>query len=217
MSVEHLAAALHHSRAKGTAKLVLLGIANHAGDGGAWPSVATLARYANVTTRNVTKALASLQSLGEIRIHYQAGGLADMADHRRPNRYDVLVSCPPWCDKTPNHRDTRPSAGPQATLWINPPSQSTPPVGIDTPPLSHATGVPLSESTPKPSVEPSDNANASGPALTTDRARVTNPEFLAATSGPPRVCDQCTLTEHECRRRAATSGHVFQPRSTVDA
>ena len=68
MSVESMAIALHHSRSKGTAKVVLLGIANHDGDGGAYPTVATLAKYANVSRANVQKALTKLESLGEIQI-----------------------------------------------------------------------------------------------------------------------------------------------------
>lgn len=103
MSVEAMALVLHHSRAAGTAKLVLLGIANHAGDGGAWPTIATLARYANTTERTVQRAIAQLVKLGEVRVHPQAGGLV-MRHFERPNRYDVLLACPAACDRTTNHR-----------------------------------------------------------------------------------------------------------------
>lgn len=34
MSIEAMAVALHHSKTQGATKLVLLGIANHEGDGG---------------------------------------------------------------------------------------------------------------------------------------------------------------------------------------
>lgn len=195
MSVEHIAVVLHHSKAKGTAKLILLGIANHAGDGGAWPSLATLARYANVTPRNVQKALTSLQGSGELRIAVQAGGPADLADTRRPNRYDVLVECPPWCDRSPNHRDTRRSAG--AQLWIDPLSETTPPVGNDTPPLSETTPHPPSETTPKPSIEPTLNSSGSSPASTTDR----------------RLCSECHMPAWYCIPRQHLSGHTFQPKT----
>ena len=117
MSVEALAAVLHHSRAKGTAKLVLVGIANHDGDGGAWPTVATLAKYAGCEPRSVQRAIQSLVGKGELRVLVQAGGTADLADHRRPNQYRVLVACPPWCDRTTQHRDTR--ARHEAPLWID--------------------------------------------------------------------------------------------------
>jgi hypothetical protein len=100
-----MAMVLHHSRAKGTAKLILLGIANHAGDGGAWPTVATLARYANVTERAVQQAIGKLIKAGEVGVEYQTGGLGYLKDCERPNRYEVLVSCPPTCDRTMNHRN----------------------------------------------------------------------------------------------------------------
>ena len=105
MSVEAMALVLHHSRAKGTEKVVLLGIANHAGDGGAWPTVATLARYANVTERAVQNAIGKLVKAGELGVQYQAGGLAYLKDSERPNRYEVLICCPSTCDHTVNHRN----------------------------------------------------------------------------------------------------------------
>lgn len=104
MSVESLAAVLHHSKAKGTAKVVAIGIANHDGDGGAWPSVRTLAIYANVDRSTVKRAIRSLVALGEVRVHVQAGGPKDMDDTDRPNLYDVLVDCPEGCDRTRNHK-----------------------------------------------------------------------------------------------------------------
>jgi hypothetical protein len=123
MSVEAMALVLHHSRAKGTAKLVLLGIANHQGDGGAWPHVATLARYANVTERAVQDAIAKLVKAGELAVHAQAGGPRYMPDHERPNRYDVLVSCPITCDRTTNLRNR---SYPQPTLDLSDSSGSDP-------------------------------------------------------------------------------------------
>lgn len=99
-----MAIVLHHSRATGTAKLILLGIANHAGDGGAWPKVSTLATYANASDRAVQRHLRTLERLGEIATYRQAGGLAHMRDVDRPNRYEVLVKCPPDCDRSSNHR-----------------------------------------------------------------------------------------------------------------
>ena len=104
MSVETMAIVLHHSRARGTDKVVLLGIANHDGDGGAWPSLATLTKYANVTKRKVQEALRRLEAAGEIRTLMNAGGTHCTAPHERPNRYEVLVCCPPDCDGTKNHK-----------------------------------------------------------------------------------------------------------------
>lgn len=104
MSVEAMSAVLNHSKAKGTEKLVLLGIANHQGDGGAWPTVATLARYANVTERAVQHALSKLVRSGELAIMRQQGGTSDLRRDKRPNRYESLVRCPQHCDGTTNHR-----------------------------------------------------------------------------------------------------------------
>lgn len=186
MSIEHMAAVLHHSRAKGTHKLVLLGIANHEGDGGSWPSVRTLATYANVTPRNVQKSIAWLVERGELRVWVQDGGNHRTAEHRRPNRYQVLVTCPTWCDRTPNHRDTRRGqAGEHVGLWIDPLSDSTPPVGFDTPPLSHATGGPLSHATPKPSLQPDP------PPVETEPQYAREP------------CADCGQPEYHCQRRQA--------------
>ena len=72
MSVEAMAIVLHHSPSSGTDKVILLGIANHDGDGGAWPSVATLAKYANIDKRGVQKVLARLEESGQITRNIQA-------------------------------------------------------------------------------------------------------------------------------------------------
>lgn len=108
MSIESMTAAMHHSRSTGTARLVLIGIANHDSDGGAWPSIATLKKYAGgIDKRNIQRALDKLEELGEIRKQIQAGGTPDMRDDRRPNRYEFLLKCPDYCDRTTNHRDRR--------------------------------------------------------------------------------------------------------------
>lgn len=105
MSIESLAICLNHSEATGTDKLILLGIANHDGDGGAYPSVATLARYANSSERTVQRSIQTLIELGEIRVDRNGGGSANQRRDRRPNRYHILVSCPARCDKTSQHRN----------------------------------------------------------------------------------------------------------------
>lgn len=103
-----MAIALNHSKATGTAKLILIGIANHDGDGGAWPSLATLSRYAGgVNRRNIQRALDRLEQLGEIKRGKMLGGNADTPDHLRPNLYIITVRCPAYCDRTSQHRDNR--------------------------------------------------------------------------------------------------------------
>ncbi len=71
MSIEAVSLVLNKSKATGRAKLVLLGIANHLGDQGAWPSIATLARYANASERSVKRDLQELVELGELKIELQ--------------------------------------------------------------------------------------------------------------------------------------------------
>lgn len=112
MSIEAMSIALHHSRASGTAKLVLIGIANHDGDGGSWPSVRTLARYAGVDRRNVQRAIDKLAELHEIQVVQQAGGGGAVAWHERPNLYRFMLQCPPSCDRSARHRMAREGAIP---------------------------------------------------------------------------------------------------------
>ncbi len=101
-----MAIALHHSQARTpTQRLILLGIANHDGDGGAWPSVATLSRYAcGIDRSTVQRAIAELEGLGEIQRLVQAGGTTATPDEKRPNLYLFKLQCPEGCDRTKNHR-----------------------------------------------------------------------------------------------------------------
>lgn len=163
---------LHHSRATGTAKLVLIGIANHDGDGGAWPSRYTLAKYAGCSEDNVRKAVKRLVGMGELRVHLQAGGMAGDDDAWRPNRYDVLVVCPADCDRTAQHRTTRDRER-QQQLWrmrrADPVDNHTPePPSRNDAPIDPAVNPPA-WATPKPSSQPSDHEAG---ASTTGRARV---------------------------------------------
>lgn len=128
----------------GTRKLVMLGIANHDGDGGAWPSVATLARYACVTPRNVQAALGKLADDGWIVVHQRQGGTTRTPDHARPNLYEIR-----WARFVPPVAGDTPSPAPPVA------SDTGPPVASDTPPVSPATPHPLSPATPEPSLEPS--------------------------------------------------------------
>ena len=90
MSIELMVTVLHGaSDLDPQAKLILLGIANHAGDGGAWPSVTTLSRYANCSARTIQRRLKQLDAEGYIVIHKQAGGTADTRRDRRPNLYVI--------------------------------------------------------------------------------------------------------------------------------
>lgn len=111
-----MAIVLHHSKAAGAAKIVLLGIANHLGDGGSWPSVATLARYANVDPRSVQRAITALVDSGEVGIHLRPG---------KSTSYQVLVRCPEGCDRSHEHRLT-----PDASVTPTPDAGVTPDTGV---------------------------------------------------------------------------------------
>jgi hypothetical protein len=103
MSIEAMAISLHHSKTQGATKLVLLGIANHEGDGGAWPAISTLARYAGgVNRRTVQRAIQELIDLGEISCEVNGGGYGDA----KPNLYRVTLRCPQNCDGSTAHRKT---------------------------------------------------------------------------------------------------------------
>jgi Helix-turn-helix domain len=66
MSIDAVTAVLETSRAKGSARMVLVSLAWHANtDWEAWPSQATLAKHAGINRRNTRKALAALLALGE--------------------------------------------------------------------------------------------------------------------------------------------------------
>lgn len=176
-----MAIALHHSRAKGSAKLILIGIANHDGDGGAMPSMATLAKYGGVDTRQARKLVRRLESLGEVRTHVQAGTLEYLDDHEQPNRYDFTLACPSHCDRSSRHRDLRRyDARP---LWTTPG-----PTGQGG---SQRTGPPRSHGTPKPSLEP----DHSGSASTTGQARPRD------TTPPCQECAAPNLTTCAARQQ----------------
>jgi hypothetical protein len=102
MSIEAMSLVLHHSKAQGAAKLVLLGIANHhSEEAGAWPSIATLSKYASVSERRVQQIVRELEQTGELVTMLQRGG---QFGQYKTNRYFVSVSCPENCDRTSAHR-----------------------------------------------------------------------------------------------------------------
>jgi hypothetical protein len=88
MSIEAMNLVLNHSKATGRAKLVLLGIANHFGDNGAWPSISTLARYANASERSVKRDIQELVDLGELTVEVNS---APMRGQYKTNLYWISV------------------------------------------------------------------------------------------------------------------------------
>jgi hypothetical protein len=110
MSVEAFSAVLHHSQAKGTEKVILLGIAWHLSDDpelGCWASQETLAKYANCSIRQVRRAIQALADLDELEIIHHGGN--NYGQIRPTNRYFLRLDCPEDCDSTLAH--TYPQAG----------------------------------------------------------------------------------------------------------
>lgn len=89
---------LDHSDAEGTDRLVLLSLANHAGQapkGGAWeswPGVATIQREANLRrTRTVQESLARLEGEGVIVRVINGAPDNRIRYDRRPNLYRIVI------------------------------------------------------------------------------------------------------------------------------
>lgn len=126
MSVESMAAALRATGLTPAEKLLLVGIANHDGDGGAWPSIGTLAVYLGASQRYVQRTLGKLVDKGLVTVTHNAGGNSKCPANQRPNLYRLHLS-------TGVHN--RPPLEP----WRG----------------EHAGQLPPTDSSPKPSLEPS--------------------------------------------------------------
>lgn len=68
MTVQDMATVFERSTSSGNTRLVLLAIANHHGERGAWPSVDRLASEANVSRRTVQRAIAEAVEIGELEV-----------------------------------------------------------------------------------------------------------------------------------------------------
>jgi hypothetical protein len=101
-----------HSKAKGSALLLLLAIADHAHDDGdnAYPSVDTLKNKCRQSERNVQRLLRELAAMGEINIRDQKG----------PHGCNVYVIPVPWggakIAPLPNRAEKVPQMSPEPSL-----------------------------------------------------------------------------------------------------
>jgi len=105
MSIEVLSIVLHHSQAQASAKLILTALAWHTGEDradGCWPSQETLAKYANITSRQVRRCINELVELGELYVI--KNGTSRNRSAAAPNLYFVHVDCPEDCDKSWSHK-----------------------------------------------------------------------------------------------------------------
>jgi len=87
VSVKTMAWVWDHSRTEGTARLVLLAIADHAGHDGrdAYPSQDTIAQKCRVSVRTVRRAIGQAVALGELAVE-EHGGVGSGAG-RKTHRY----------------------------------------------------------------------------------------------------------------------------------
>ena len=89
MSIEIMNAVWRESKSSGRQKLVLLAIADHQGEIGAWPSIDTLATMVNASPRSVQRDIQELVALGELEVHVQA---APSRGQYKSNLYWVKLS-----------------------------------------------------------------------------------------------------------------------------
>lgn len=147
MSIQALSWVITHSPTKGTDRLVLLSIANHAstGDDGEWeayPGVALIQREANVDRlRTAQDALTRLVTAGAITRELNAAPDQRIPRDRRPNLYRILRSHGVSCGDT---RCVWCGVSPDAGRGVAPSSS-----GVS---LDDATG--CRDAAPKPSLEP---------------------------------------------------------------
>jgi hypothetical protein len=104
MSLEAVAAVLHHSTTQGTVRSVLTALAWHIGNDpeeGCFPSQTRLAKLAGCSVRQVQRNLTKLVELGEIEMS-QHNGEGYRFD-RITNRYWITLDCPEGCDGSLSH------------------------------------------------------------------------------------------------------------------
>jgi hypothetical protein len=86
MSIEIMNAVWRESKSDGRARLVLLAIADHQGEIGAWPSIRRLAQMVNSSERSVQRDIQYLQKIGELIVEVQN---APTSGQYKSNRYWV--------------------------------------------------------------------------------------------------------------------------------
>ncbi len=108
MSTEAMNWVWQHSQAAGTARLVMLALADHADENwSCYPGLELLATKCRVSERTVERGLDELVDLGELRIDLHCGGSPHRrfkSPRHRPNRYVMVgrqsVDPPPeWVDR----------------------------------------------------------------------------------------------------------------------
>jgi len=91
MSLKAMNKVWEHSQSVGRQRLVLLAIADHQGEQGAWPSLDTIAKMCNASKRSVSRDISDLKMMGELRVVEKA---APFGGQYRANLYFVLPDMP---------------------------------------------------------------------------------------------------------------------------
>lgn len=86
MGIQVMNAVWRHSKSQGRQRLVLLAIADHQGELGAWPSIATLSTMANASERSIQRDIKALAELGELIVESRS---APTQGQYKANRYWV--------------------------------------------------------------------------------------------------------------------------------
>ena len=127
MSWQSVQSVLHHSEARGGARLVMIAIAEQINkEGLAWPSIETLSKHAKVEPRGVRRLIVALEESGELVVRRAKG---------RPNVYSITL-----CTKgagTPSSTEPTKGAGTRGagTPGVQAPGVQAPPTqGAGTPP-----------------------------------------------------------------------------------
>lgn len=181
------------SRSKGTERLLMLAIADHAHhDGtGAYPSNETLAEMlGGVDESTVRRLIRKCVALGELDVKYNAGGDEDCPPDKRPNLYTIKLAHAPETTKRARKRrrggggairTPGPGSGSHTPVFpqVTGAGDSVPIVGgaIRTPDPAErgCTGAPQSVLEPTTTPQPPAERGAKRPDRTNPRALGTNP------------------------------------------
>ena len=203
-----------HSKARGAQLLLLLAIADNAGDEGlAWPGLEELAKRARVKKRAVIDQIEKLEKAGELRVLRRTGkhnyyvvdvGLTDADRQNALKRLAARVDEPieelerELFSSSPEGK-TRKLVQKRAPVRKHAPVQRRAPVQESAPPPVHETApVPVQKPAPDPSVEPSIEPSTEAAAATNGESDSQELAAAAAAAEPAKEADSVELagTKH---------------------
>jgi hypothetical protein len=186
---------LEESQTRGEERLVLLAIANHADPqgGAAWPSIAQIAREANVYPDTAKRLVRQLHNGGHVTRHISASPDERIPRGKRPNLYVVTMDRD-LIDKLREEREADRMGGSERPGVATTRGQNNPPRGGQNDP-----GVGGSEQPPKPSLVPSRNR----PSTQTPRKDPFEADFEEWWSAYPRKIDKAVAKRAYAARRRA--------------